>query len=123
MFDTSAVLAIIFEEPGAEIAARYLEGAVMSSVNWAEMGVKASDRGLDATIFLEQAGDLGIRCAAFDRDQAELAAAMRLTTRRLGLSLADRACLALAKTLDRRVITADRAWRDTDIGVTMEFIR
>jgi len=50
-------------------------------------------------------------------------AALRLPTRSLGLSLADRACLALARRLDLPVITAGLTWLGADVGVEIRSIR
>ncbi len=61
--------------------------------------------------------------AGFDAVHAELAAILREPTRDLGLSLADRACLALASDLEVPAVTADRSWRDLDIGVEVELVR
>lgn len=58
-----------------------------------------------------------------DEPQAQEAARLRLLTRAAGLSLADRACLALAKSLSLPVLTADRAWAALQVGVVVEVIR
>lgn len=54
---------------------------------------------------------------------AEAAARLRPATRHAGLSLADRACLALARRLGVPAVTADRAWGDLDVGVEVRLIR
>ena len=44
-------------------------------------------------------------------------------TRGQGLSLGDRACLALAHRLGATALTTDRAWSRVDVGVAIEVIR
>lgn len=64
-----------------------------------------------------------VEIIAFDAELADAAASLRQPTRHLGLSLRDRACLALARSVNAAVITADRAWLGLDIGVRIEAIR
>jgi PIN domain nuclease of toxin-antitoxin system len=67
--------------------------------------------------------DLGIEVHPFDRESAHVTGALRLATRKLGLSLGDRACIALGLQLERPVLTADRNWRDLEIGAEIRVIR
>lgn len=57
-----------------------------------------------------------------DADCIEIALLRPLTKAR-GLSLADRACLALARRLNVPVVTADREWADLNLGVIVQLIR
>lgn len=66
---------------------------------------------------------LGLAVLAFDRLQADVAAAIEPQTRPLGLSLGDRACLALALTRNQPALTADSAWRQVDLPVQIVAIR
>jgi PIN domain nuclease of toxin-antitoxin system len=59
----------------------------------------------------------------FDKEQAKIAGWLRLQTRSLGLSLGDRACLALGIALKAPVYTADRAWKNLKIKVAIHVIR
>lgn len=68
-------------------------------------------------------GELGVTVLPFDVEDAELAAGLRPLTIRAGLSLADRACLALAAKLKIPAITADRAWKKLDLSVEIVVIR
>ena len=113
VFDNSAVLALIFNEPGADMAARLMgaDEAVISSVNQAEVLGKLHDNGLSPSDVAAIAQQLPLTVVPFTAEQARLAGDLRPSTRALGLSLGDCCCLALAKQLpDATVVTADRPW-------------
>ena len=107
IFDTSAVLALLYEEEGRQVAASRLGDGAISTVNAAEvMGdYVASGRG-DHAAARQVFEQLGLRSLAPDLDQASRAAKLR----RPGLSLGDRFCLALGEALGDRIVTADQAW-------------
>ena len=110
-FDSSAVLALIFNEPGADMAAQWMDAddAVISSVNQAEVLGKLHDNGLSATDMAAIAQQLPLTVMPLTAEQARLAGNLRPSTRTL--SLGDRCCLALAQQLpDATVVTADRPW-------------
>lgn len=123
VLDASAILAFLENEPGASAVAPYLPGAAVSAVNLAEVISKLSDRGLDERHCRGVIEDLGIRVIPFDESAAFKVAALRGSTRLAGLSLGDRACLALGKLLDLPVVTADRSWMRLDIGAEIRLIR
>ena len=113
VFDSSAVLAVLFEEPGAELSARWMdEGpALISCVNQVEVISRLIDQGATAAHAAATFATLPLQVREFTREHAHLAAALRAPTRTLGLSLGDRCCLALAQNLaGSEVITADRPW-------------
>jgi ribonuclease VapC len=128
VFDASALLALLLDEPGADRAASALgRGACMSTLNWAEVLARLIERG-DTPEAAEAkgwqvtaAGTLAL--VAFDEAQARETARLRPSTRTLGLSLADRACLALGRRQRLPVITADRAWRALRLSIKIEVIR
>lgn len=123
MIDSAAALAVLYDEPGAERVRPLLEGASMSSVNATEVVTRLQDGGethRDAVGFLNS---LSLRIVDFSIDQALTAAKLRDRTRHRGLSLGDRACLALAIRENATAVTADRAWADLDIGCAIEVIR
>jgi PIN domain nuclease of toxin-antitoxin system len=95
----------------------------MSSVNWCEVVQKSLRRDVDVATLRQYLADLGFRIIAFDADDAERAARLWSTTHHLGLSLADRACLAMALRTGATVLTADRAWSQLQVGVTIQPIR
>jgi ribonuclease VapC len=101
-----------------------LDGAVVSAVNWSEVLAKLAQRGLhpaSATVAALQ--DLGLRVEPFTPDDARRTAELWDAGRETGLSLGDRACLALAHRLSGEAVTADRAWKSVDAGVTVRLLR
>lgn len=123
VYDSSAVLAILLDEPGARRAAETLDHGVLSAVHASEVVARLIDQGAkddDARGAL-QGLDLAIR--PFDESLAVAAGLLRRSTRRRGLSLGDRACLALALRERAPVLTADRAWTELELDVEVELIR
>ena len=121
--DASAVLAVVFQERGLESVAPALPGASISAVNLAEVMSKMLDRGLSPERIDRQLDELSLAVADFNRNLAIQAALLRKTTRHKGLSLGDRACLALAMREGLPVLTADTAWSDLDLPVEVVLIR
>lgn len=123
VFDSSALLAISFDEAGAQHAARGLKDGMMSAVNVAEVISRYVDQGAseeEARVSLQA---FGLEIRPFDETQAMAAGLMRTATQKLGLSLGDRACLALAVQERATVFTADRTWAALDLEVEVELIR
>lgn len=110
VLDSSAVLALLLNESGSAAVAAVLPGAWLSSVNLAEVVSKLGDRGMPAKDAREAVEALGAQIADFDIEQACLAGELRTATRAAGLSLGDRACLALARIQGVAALTADTAW-------------
>ena len=121
--DASAVLALLKQEPFGEFDPEQLLGAAISSVNLTEVFEKLHSGGLSEAEANSAVDALHLQIIAFDEAQARIAARLRPQTRRAGLSLADRACLALGLRLDKRVVTADRIWATLDLGVEVVLIR
>ncbi len=123
VLDSSALLALIYAEPGASTVRAALPQAIISAVNYAEVAAKLLEMGFSET----QMQDLLWRsyCEVTDASasQAIQASLLRASTRHRGLSLGDRFCLALARELGLPVLTADQAWRDLDLGVEIILIR
>lgn len=121
--DASAVLALLFGEHGAEIVADLITaGAVISAVNLSEVATVLVRRELDVDGILEPL----IRQVAvvpFTDEDALSAAALYPVGEQRGLSLADRACIALARRLATSAATADQAWSGLDVGVEITMIR
>jgi ribonuclease VapC len=123
ILDASALLAVLGDEPGGELVAPLLEGAVISTVNWCEVLARYVDLGLETAGREAEIESLGVSLAPFTSRQAEVAAGLLPLTRKAGLSLGDRACLALALDRGGQPITADRAWRRIDVGLDVTLIR
>ncbi|WP_257551602.1 type II toxin-antitoxin system VapC family toxin [Sphingopyxis sp. DBS4] len=123
VLDASAVLAVIQEEPGAEQIEAHLDTGCISAVNLAEIVGKLQDRGLGDSEIDELIALLDLDTRILDKEGAVFMGKLRQTTKLAGLSLGDRACLALAHSLGATAITMDRAWKSLDIGVTIEVAR
>lgn len=129
VLDASAFLAYLNQEPGAEkVAQQMVGGSFISTVNLAEVYSKVAEWGQDAYL-LEQAlvsqGVLAgvVEVVAFRPEDALLVAALRPLTKTQGLSLGDRACLALARSLGLPVLTTDAAWQKIEVVVEVRVVR
>jgi ribonuclease VapC len=124
VLDASAILAVIGNEPGAEkLTPALLAGAVVSTVNLAEVQTKLVSRGWTPDQAWEDATSPVREVLAFDEEQARIAGDLVTQTRHLGLSLGDRACLALGIALRVPVYTAEKAWKKLKVSVTVHVIR
>lgn len=124
VFDASAVLALLQDEPGAEKVAAALPGSAISSVNLAEVVSKLTDKHMPENVIRETLESLHLAVRPFDRQLAYGAGVLRSQTVSYGLSLGDRACLALAQHLAVPAFTADSVWQRLDIdGVCVELLR
>lgn len=110
VLDASALLALLQNEPGADAVAAVLPSGVMSAVNLSEVVGKLVDHGMPADAIRNALDGLPIDVHAFDHAAAYEAGELRRSTRGAGISLGDRACLALAMRLGATALTADRAW-------------
>jgi len=127
VLDASALLALLFDETGAEYVLALLEDRpLISTVNFAEVLTKLSDQGVapeEARRHLQGSGILdALVMVPFDDNQAQTVAELRRTTRPFGLSLGDRVCLALALVRNAVAVTADRSWLQIPV-VPVEVIR
>jgi PIN domain nuclease of toxin-antitoxin system len=121
--DASALLAFLFRETGHEQVSALLATACLSTVNLAEVMGRFVRDGHDARPIPRLLSNSGLEIVPFTATDASLAASLLPVTRPLGLSLGDRACLALALSRGIAALTADRVWADLDIGVTIHLIR
>jgi ribonuclease VapC len=123
VLDASALLTMLFQEPGATSVADVIaEGAAVSTVNLSEVAAalvrhqRDTDRILRAVV-------AQVTIEPFTTEDALAAAALWAPTRSAGLSLGDRACLALAQRLGVPAVTADREWSTVNLGVTIQLVR
>lgn len=123
ILDASALLALLNAEEGADLVQEFLSRSVISTVNLAEVVTRLSILGMPEGEVREALTVLGLEIIPFDEEQAFRAGLLSAYTQHLGLSLGDRACLALALTTRATALTADRVWKDLDIGVEIKLIR
>lgn len=121
--DASALMAFLFRETGHELVATELSSACISTVNLAEVLGRFTRDGHDAAAVIRKLAATSIEFVPFSSEQATLAAILLPTTRPLGLSLGDRACLALAITRNIPVWTADQSWHQLALKITVRVIR
>ena len=126
VLDASALLALFNDEPGAQAVLDALAGdCLVSAVNQTEVLTKLLDKGLSKAEAASVMEAVEIEVLAFDGSQSLDAAWLRLQTRTVGLSLGDRACLALARSRKAVALTANRPWTQVAdaVGVTVRCIR
>jgi PIN domain nuclease of toxin-antitoxin system len=123
VLDASAILAFLQNEPGEQVVGKALGEAVMSAVNASEVVAKLISRGMPAETAIDSVSILGVEIVPFGMDEAWDAARLTQAGKPLGLSFADRSCLALAQKLGARALTADRRWSALTDVVDVEVIR
>jgi PIN domain nuclease of toxin-antitoxin system len=123
VLDASALLAFINREPGAERVTAVLGEAAISTVNFSEVVTKLALRNRSPQRILDQLTEFELEVVDFNRALAEDAGLLATATRGQGLSLGDRACLALARRENAVALTADNAWRQVQVGIEIQFIR
>jgi len=124
VLDASALLAVLNQEPGAiHLPPERLAQAIISAVNVAEVHSKLVREGIDPDEAWEDILGLVQECAPFTAEHARITGSLAARTRSLGLSLGDRACLALGIALKAPVYTTDRAWKNLKVGIRIHVIR
>jgi len=125
VLDASALLALLNKEPGWEVVARAAaaEDVTISAVNYSEVLQKAARIGIASEEIDQVLDELAITVTPFGRLDARLAASFY--RHRSDLSLADRVCLALGRSLSSLTYTTDRQWLNwsDDLGVRVVVIR
>ena len=118
-------MSVVNEEAGAEVVLTVLPDSAISCVNLAEVASKLADAGMNAREVSALFTSLPVLTCNFGLKDALRTGEMRNATKRKGLSLADRACLAAAEALGAEALTADRAWVEvaSDLGVKVRLIR
>jgi ribonuclease VapC len=123
VLDSSAVLAWLRQEAGAEVVDPLLATAVISAANWSEIWQKLDQHGVDADKAALRLRALGLRVEPVSEADAVHAARLWSRTRSAGLSLGDRCCLALGARTGLTTVTADTAWADLAVDVDIRLIR
>ena len=123
VLDASAVLAVLQQEPGEDrVAGALADGAIISAVNLSEAVARLADRGVPEAEIRADIRRLRVDVAPFDGADAFAAGLLRPATRAAGLSLGDRACIALGQRSGLPVLTADSAWMSLDFHPDVEII-
>ena len=123
VLDASALIAFLRKEPGAAKVADVLDRACISAVNLAETCSKMIEYGKDLEAVAFQIERLQIPVVPFDAEQANIAASFWKRTRDVGMSLGDRACLALALKTSLPAFTTEGDWLKCKLGVKVVKIR
>lgn len=123
VLDASAIIALLRREPGFERVSAVAATAQVSTVNLAEVGSFLTMAGQSPPQVRVILASLRLDQVPFDTALALEVARLRPLTRHLGLSLGDRACLALAGLRRLPALTADRLWADLDLGIEIQLIR
>lgn len=123
VLDASALLCLLNTERGHDRVAAVIQRSHMSAVNLAEVVARLAEHGLPEQVIRTAIGGLGVTIHHLDQSAAFHVGLLRPATKALGLSLGDRACLALAKHLGLAAFTADQGWSRAQIGVEVTVIR
>jgi PIN domain nuclease of toxin-antitoxin system len=123
VLDASALLAFLNSEPGAEIVRSILPDAIISAVNYSEVLKKIIERNGSGERVSGIIRDLAVCIIPFDEAHAAAAAAIYPETKPFGLSLADRACLALGLQRRATVFTTDGKWKLVKLSLKLKLIR
>ena len=123
VLDASALLAVLLTEPGANKVLRYMQGALLSCVNLAEVTTRAIDLGKPLEDTLRQINRLPLHIVSYDAEQAHITASLRPASKQFGLSLGDRACLALGVARQATIITGDREWKNLKTNIKIIVFR
>lgn len=123
VLDSSAILAMLNNEPGADVVEAELDDALISTVNYAEIIAKLVERGSTSAAAQSALRSIALTTVDFDIGLAQRTGTLRAETITRGLSLGDRACLALAERESVPALTGDRSWVGAVAGVEVRLIR
>ena len=121
VLDASAVLAMLYEEEGADAARRFSDPGSISLVNVAEVLTDLLRSGYrDVTQAMSALDDLQLRVRSVYESHVGRVAELKQVR---GLSLGDCFCIALGEAVGEPLVTADRQWATLDLAVPVELIR
>ncbi|MEZ6101697.1 MAG: type II toxin-antitoxin system VapC family toxin [Pirellulaceae bacterium] len=120
VLDTSALVAILRNEKGADQVKDRLHDALISSVTLSEVLCKTIDKSGRLEAARAMLSCLPLDTVPFDAEQAAIAASIHESTLGRGITFAGRACLALALSRQLPILTSDRQWKKLKLGVPVE---
>ncbi len=123
ILDSSALLALLLGEPGEDSVRAALDKAAIGAVNLAEVAAKLVLRGALPAKVQEMLSGLKLTVLPFDERAALENADFVPLARTHGLSLGDRACLCLSRSLGVPALTCDRRWQIEGLDVEVRFLR
>ncbi len=123
VFDSSVVIAILKQEQGFSTAEKSLSDALISTVNLAEVATYLARNSVPSNTIQEVLASFPIQVVPFDESLAIRTGCLYPSCKHLGLSLGDRACLALAISRKLPVLTADQVWSKLDLGIPIQVLR
>ena len=123
VLDASAILALLNNESGAGMVQELLPVAIVSAVNYAEVVTRLSLLGMPENEIHQALDILGLTIIPLDQDLSFRSGSLAIVTNQYGLSLGDRACLALALKTGYSAVTSDKGWQDLNIEVDVKVIR
>ncbi len=124
VLDASALLALLkLEARGEQVAEAIANGAAISVVNFSEVVAKLSEAGMPELAIHESLDSLGLEVVDFNAEFAYKVGLLRPLTKHAGLSLGDRACLALAQHFNLPALTTDQVWENLSLGIAVQVIR
>lgn len=123
VLDASVILIALKREPQFDLVLPLLPGARVSAVNASECLSVLVREGVSPDDAIALFATTAVTVTSFDQDLAEQTGALIAQTMAFGLSLGDRACLALALRDGLPVYTADRNWRQVKVGVEINVVR
>lgn len=124
VFDSSAVIALLKGEPGANLVQSLLQEAVISAVNMQEVAKRMIEAGASQNEARETISKLKLEILAHEAEDAYMAASLISHTKKFGRGLGDRSCMALAIRLGVPALTTDREWTGIEApGLEVRLIR
>ena len=123
VLDASALLALLNNEPGSQRVRDILPESVIGAVNVCETVGKLASGGMSVDDARTSIGLISPEIIPFDTELAYKAGALIVYTKKLELSLGDRACLALGLARKNTVVTAEKVWSKLKLDLSIEVIR